>query len=148
MTERVLVVDDDAEMATVVARHLAGEGLAATSTTSAAAAREALADGTWAVVVTDVVMDGGGGLELLRAVQQLQPDARVILMTAFGSLESAIEAIRGGAYDYLTKPFTMAELTLSVRRALDERRLRAENRRLRAEVERRYAFDALVARSP
>ena len=147
MSERVLVVDDDAEMAAVVARHLEGEGMPAASATSGAQALAAVEHEPFAVVVTDVVMTDVGGLDLLRAVQRTQPEARVILMTAFGSLETAIEAIRGGAYDYLTKPFTMAELTLTVRRALDERRLRAENRRLRAEVERRYAFDALVARS-
>ncbi len=147
MSERVLVVDDDAEMAAVVARHLEGEGMAAASATSGEQALAAVEHEPFAVVVTDVVMTDVGGLDLLRAVQRTQPEARVILMTAFGSLETAIEAIRGGAYDYLTKPFTMAELTLTVRRALDERRLRAENRRLRAEVERRYAFDALVARS-
>jgi two-component system response regulator HydG len=69
-------------------------------------------------------------------------------MTAFGSLESAIEAIRLGAYDYLTKPFRLDQASVAVRRAIDDRRLREENRRLKAAVEQRYGFDSIVGRSP
>ncbi|MEK7373133.1 MAG: response regulator, partial [candidate division NC10 bacterium] len=66
-------------------------------------------------------------LEVLAAAQRERPGARVLLMTAFASLETAIEALRHGAYDYLTKPFKLAEATLAIRRALDDRRLRQEN---------------------
>jgi DNA-binding NtrC family response regulator len=88
------------------------------------------------------------GLAVLREAQRVQPGARVILMTAFASLETAITAMREGAYDYLSKPFRMAEVTIAVRRALEDRRLRDENRRLRHEIERRYSFPNLFGRSP
>ncbi len=69
-------------------------------------------------------------------------------MTAFGSLENAIEAIRHGAYDYLTKPFKMAEVSLAIRRALDDQQLREENRRLRQELRKQYSVENLIGQSP
>jgi DNA-binding NtrC family response regulator len=92
-------------------------------------------------------MDEIDGLAVLREAQRLQPRARVILMTAFASLETAIAALRQGAYDYLSKPFKMAEVTIAVRRALEDQRLREENRRLREEVGRQYAVTNLLGRS-
>ena len=144
---RVLVVDNDPEMLTMLRRHLEGEGLAVAG---AAGGREALAvieRADYDVILTDLVMDDVGGLEVLAAAQARTPAPRVLLMTAFGSLETAIEAMRQGAYDYLTKPFKLAEVTLAVRRALDDQRLRAENARLRAEVERQLGFERMVGRS-
>jgi DNA-binding NtrC family response regulator len=92
-------------------------------------------------------MEDAGGLEVLAAAQARAPAPRVLLMTAFGSLETAIEAMRQGAYDYLTKPFKLAEVTHAVRRALDDQRLREENARLRAEVERQFGFERVIGRS-
>jgi two-component system, NtrC family, response regulator HydG len=148
MMPRVLVVDNDVALASLLVRHLASEGFDAVAATGGAEAIARLARDAFAVVLTDLVMDGMGGLEVLREAQRRQPEARVILMTAFGSLETAIEAMREGADDYLTKPFKMAEVGIAVRRALDGSRLREENRRLRAEVGRRYDFEALRGRSP
>jgi DNA-binding NtrC family response regulator len=92
-------------------------------------------------------MNEVGGLDVLAAAGRCRPAPRVILMTAFGTLETAIEAMRQGAYDYLTKPFKLAEVTLAVRRALDDHRLRRENERLRAEVEQRQGLDRILGRS-
>jgi two-component system response regulator HydG len=117
---------------------------------TARSGREALAalkGGEFGAVLTDLVMDEVDGLALLRAALEAQPGARVILMTAFASLETAIEAMRQGAYDYLTKPFKLGEASLAVQRALEDRRLREENRRLRAQVEERFRLDALLGRS-
>ena len=144
---RVLVVDNDAEMVSLLKRQFADEGWTVVEATTGDAALEALAREDVDVVLTDLVMDGVDGLDVLREAQRRDPVPRVILMTAFGSLETAIEAIRAGAYDYLTKPFKLPEATLAVARALDDRRLREENRRLRAEVERRFAFDNILGRS-
>jgi DNA-binding NtrC family response regulator len=83
----------------------------------------------------------------LREAQRRDPQPRVILMTAFASLETAIEAIRLGAYDYLTKPFKLAQASVAIRRALDDRRLREENRRLRAEVDHRFGVESIVGHS-
>ncbi|MBI4562899.1 MAG: sigma-54-dependent Fis family transcriptional regulator, partial [Candidatus Rokubacteria bacterium] len=147
MSPRILVVDDDAEMLALLQRHLAGEGWAVTAAAGGAEACRALEREDFQVLLADLVMDKVDGLAVLREAQRLQPGARVLLMTAFGSLETAIEAMRQGAYDYLTKPFKLAEVSLAVRRALDDQRLREENRRLREEVERRYGFGNLLGRS-
>jgi DNA-binding NtrC family response regulator len=147
MTPKLLVVDNDPEMVRTLERHLDGEGFAVKAVTSGQAALTALAEDEFAVVLTDLKMDDIDGLAVLREAQRLQPRARVLLMTAYGSLETAIEAMRQGAHDYLTKPFRLAEVSVAVRRALDEQRLRDENRRLKAEVEQRYSFENLVGRS-
>jgi DNA-binding NtrC family response regulator len=147
MPVRILVVDNDPEMVSVLKREFGEHGWTVEEATSGRMAVDALAREDVDVVLTDLVMDGVDGLSLLREAQRRDPAPRVILMTAFGSLETAIEAIRAGAYDYLTKPFKLPEATLAVARALDDRRLRAENRRLRDEVTQRFAFDNILGRS-
>ena len=144
---RVLIVDDDADMSAMLARHLQGEDMAVVAATGGRAALRALASQEFDVVVTDLVMDQVGGLEVLAAAGRCRPTPRVILMTAFGTLETAIEAMRQGAYDYLTKPFKLAEVTVAVQRALDDHRVRRENERLRAEVERQQGLDRILGRS-
>ena len=143
----MLVVDNDPEMLAMLRRHLEGEGFAVIVAADGRRALDALEAEPVDVVLTDLIMTDVGGLEVLAAAQRRQPHARVFLMTAFGSIETAIEAMRQGAYDYLTKPFKLAEVTLAVRRALDDHRLRLENARLRAEVERQFGLDRLIARS-
>jgi DNA-binding NtrC family response regulator len=147
MTPHVLVVDNDREMISVLQRNLESEGFRVTPASTGADAVAALARDEYDVIVTDLVMDDVDGLEVLNEAQRLQPGARVILMTAFASLDTAIAAMRSGAYDYLSKPFKMAEVTLAVRRAAEDRRLREENRRLRDEVGRRYSFANLLGHS-
>jgi DNA-binding NtrC family response regulator len=147
MTRHVMVVDNEQEMVKLIQRHLEGEGFAVTPAHSGAEALTALARDEYDVVVTDLVMDEVDGLAVLREAQRLQPRARVIVMTAFASLETAIAALRQGAYDYLSKPFKMAEVSVAVRRALEDQRLREENRRLREEVGRQYAVTNLLGRS-
>jgi len=144
---RVLIVDDDADMTAMLARHLEREDLAVVAATGGRAALSALASQDFDVVVTDLVMDEVGGLEVLAAAGRCRSAPRVILMTAFGTLETAIEAMRQGAYDYLTKPFKLAEVTVAVRRAFDDHRLRRENERLRAEIERQQGLDRILGRS-
>jgi len=145
---RILVVDNDREMVNLLQAHLTGHGWAVAGAASGADALAALEREDYDVVLTDLVMDGVDGLALLRAAQQREPAPRVVLMTAFGSLETAIEAIRHGAYDYLTKPFKLEQAALAVRRAIDDRRLREENRRLKQAVEQRFGFDSIIGRSP
>jgi two-component system response regulator HydG len=147
MKARILVVDNDADMVALLRRHLEIEGWAVTAVTGGEDAQTALGREEYAVVLTDLVMEPVDGLAVLREAQRVQPRARVVLMTAFGSLESAIDAMRQGAYDYLTKPFKLPELSVVVKRAVEDQRLREENRRLRAEVERRYSFDNILGRS-
>jgi two-component system response regulator HydG len=147
VTARVLVVDNDAEQVDLLCATFRREGHDARGATDAAAALAALDTLEPAVVLTDLRMDAMDGLALTRAVRQRAPSTRVILMTAFGSLETAIAAMREGAFDYLTKPFRLEEAILAVQRALDDRAVREENRRLRQEVAGRHGWDSLVGRS-
>jgi two-component system response regulator HydG len=147
MRPRILAVDNDPQMVELLARQFEREGWNAVTALGGAEAIAALARHEFAVILSDLVMEEIDGLAVLREAQRLQPAARVILMTAFGSLESAIEAIRAGAYDYITKPFRLAEVTLAVQRALADQRIREENRRLRAELDGRPRLDHVVGRS-
>jgi DNA-binding NtrC family response regulator len=147
MTFQVLVVDNDPEMLNLLRQHLEREGRIVTAVSSGDDAVKALEQNSFDVVLTDLVMDGIDGWAVLQETQRRQPSARVVLMTAFASLETAIDAIRQGAYDYLTKPFKLAEVSLTINRALDDRRLREENRLLREQVEQRFGFDNLIGRS-
>jgi DNA-binding NtrC family response regulator len=147
MSGRVLVVDDEPRMAEAVRDALAGTGARCEAHTEPAAALQALlADGA-DVLVCDWRMPGLDGLELLRRVRAARPGTRVILMTAYGDVPSAVEAMRAGAFDYLIKPFDNEELRRRVARALDLARLERENREMRQALAGRYA-EAIVAASP
>jgi DNA-binding NtrC family response regulator len=101
---QILVVDDDLEMRALVKDVLEEEGHHVTTTESGRDALQRLSEGEYAVVLTDLRMQGMQGLELLSSIKETYPDINVILMTAFGSVETAIEAMKQGAYDYLIKP--------------------------------------------
>ena len=148
MRPRVLVVDNDREQVNTLVDELGREGYDVVGATDAAEALSTLETADPAVVLTDLRMEGTDGFEVLREVRRRAPSARVILMTAFGSLDSAIAAMREGAFDYLTKPFKLAEVSLAVQRALDDRAIREENQRLRREIEQRHGWESLVGRSP
>jgi two-component system response regulator HydG len=145
---RLLVVEDDVEMLELLRRHFEADGYAVTAAAGGRAAVARLASEEFDVVLTDLVMPDVDGLEVMRATQAHERPPRVVLMTAFASLETAIQAIRAGAYDYLTKPFKLGEASLAVSRAVDDRRLREENRRLRAQVAARFSRDRILGRSP
>ena len=131
-------------MLALVGEHLEGEGHAVTGATRGADAISRLRTGEFDVVLTDLRLPDADGMEVLRVARESQRDVPVILFTAFGSIETAIQAIRQGAYDYVTKPFALEEISLLVGKALEDRRLREENRRLREEVAGRYRFENLL----
>jgi two-component system response regulator HydG len=143
----ILIVDDDTEMLSVLQRHFEGEGYAVTTATGGREALAGLTRGRFDVVLTDLVMDDVDGLALIRETQGHERAPRIVLMTAFATLETAIEAVRAGAYDYLTKPFKLGEATIAVNRALDDRHLREENRRLRTVVEGRFTIASILGHS-
>ena len=145
---RILVAEDDAEMLSLVTEHLENEGYAVAGATRGAEALAQLRTGEFDLLLTDLRMPDVDGMEVLRAAKERQPDLPVVLITAFGTIETAIQAIRQGAYDYVTKPCAMAEISLLVRKALEDRRLREENRRLREEVAGRYRLHNLLGASP
>jgi DNA-binding NtrC family response regulator len=99
------------------------------------------------LLITDLVLDGIKGMEVLRRAKQHNPALAVVMITAFGTIETAVEAMRLGAFYYLTKPFKGADLLLLVERALEEKYLRTEIQRLQREVEGHYHFDRIIAKS-
>ena len=131
----VLVIDDEKELLRSIERILQREDL---EVTTATCAEEALLGMQQTVppdlIISDLMMPGIGGLEMLNLVSRKHPQVPVILITAHATLETAIEAIRAGAYDYLPKPFGPEQLTITVQRALNHKKLKAENKKLRAQV--------------
>ncbi|MBI1815302.1 MAG: sigma-54-dependent Fis family transcriptional regulator [Deltaproteobacteria bacterium] len=147
MKPRILIVDDETRMATVIAMALGRAGYECETCSDGAAALKALEARPADLVVTDWKMPQMDGIELLRQLHARQPALPVILVTAHGSVPSAVAAMRDGAFDYVTKPFDNDELRAIVARALDLTRLERENRYLRQEVASRYAPAAMVAES-
>src|SRR6202034_4467167 len=100
------------------------------------------------VVVTGLKLPGMSGVEFLQTVKRVNADLPVVIMTAFGTVESAVDAMKAGASDYVLKPFSLAELILVIRKELASHQLRQENRDLREELGRRYEYKNIIARSP
>jgi DNA-binding NtrC family response regulator len=147
MSTRILLVDDDAILCETLAVGLRKRGFEVSPQTSAAAGLQALDAGDFDVVVTDLNMRGMGGIELCEHVVANRPDLPVMVLTAFGNLESAIAAIRAGAYDFINKPVELDVLAIALDRAATHRRLREEVKRLRLETGKAPRFDALVGQS-
>ncbi|MDZ7379669.1 MAG: sigma-54 dependent transcriptional regulator [candidate division KSB1 bacterium] len=148
MTEaQILVVDDEVGMVTLLRNYLVREGYDVTTAPSAEVALQLLDTHEIDVVLTDLRMPGMGGMELVRELHAARPETQVILMTAFGSIDVAVEAVKAGAYHFVTKPVKLPEIGALVHKALAERALRLENRRLRQAVEDRYQFGELLGKS-
>ena len=141
---RILLIDDDADMLRLVQEELTHQEFHVIPAATGAEGLQSLRDQPVDVVVTDLRMEPITGMEVLRATADLQPEAKVIVVTAFGSIASAIEAVKAGAFDYLSKPFEVEELALAIQKAMEDTRLRRENLVLRGEVERRYQFGNLI----
>jgi len=144
---RVLVVDDQRNMRATTAIVLRSAGHTVDEAEDGAAALVRLQQEAFDVVLTDLRMPTVDGMELLREAQRLSPETQVIVMTAYGTIDSAVEAIRRGAYDFLAKPFKEDELTLRVAKALEKRRLVGEVHLLAGEFRRRYGLQHIVGRS-
>ena len=128
---RILVVDDEESVRFFLRRGLAKAGYHVDEASSGREAIDRLGEVSYDVVLTDLVMPEVGGLKVLSAVQEMDGEAIVILMTAHGSVDNAIDALRLGAFDYLAKPFELKELLVTVERGLERRAVERENKKLR-----------------
>jgi len=144
---KILVVDDDLEMCGLLSDVLKGEGFSVNTLNDSLEASRLLKKEDFDVIITDLKMKGLKGLDLLEETNKVAPLTPVIIITAFGTIESAIKAMKMGAYDYITKPFQMDELVLTVKKALENRFLKKEVVRLKKEVEARYHFHQLIGKS-
>jgi two-component system nitrogen regulation response regulator GlnG len=147
MSDRVLIVDDDESVRWVLKKALEKEGLDALLAKDAQEGFQLLKDGTVSLVLMDIRMPGMSGLDALERLRQEGKDVAVIIMTAQATMQNAIEAMRRGAYDYITKPFDLDEVAILVRKALDVRRLSQEVDALKAEVREKYE-GGLVGTTP
>jgi two-component system, NtrC family, response regulator HydG len=146
----VLVVDDDRANLDSVARIFQREGLATLTASSGTEALELLRRPEVSVMVTDLMMPGMDGQELLKASRTIRPDVEVVLMTAYGTVETAVSAMKDGAYDFITKPLKRHSLVKAAQKALERHELAAENRALKAKLAEMGASGgrALVGQSP
>jgi DNA-binding NtrC family response regulator len=138
----ILIVDDERRIRTHLASYVRSLGHTVEAAGDGAEALAALGRRAFDVVISDVRMAGVDGLALLREGKRLAPDTTVILMTAYATVAQAVEAMRGGAYDYLVKPFSLDEVKLRLERVLEVHSLRDENARLRSAVEERILVDS------
>ncbi len=148
MAERILIVDDDQSLREFLTITLSRDGFQVEAAASGPRALEVLQETPVDLALVDLKMPGMDGLETLRRIKDANETVSVVIVTAFSTTETAIQALKEGAYDYLIKPFKVDELKLVVRKALEERRLRWENLRLRREIELRYTLGNMVGKSP
>ncbi len=141
---RILVVDDEKSIRRILGVMLAEHGHEVVEAESGEAALEIQAPFQPALVLLDLSLPGIGGLETLRRMRERDPRADTIMMTAYGTIRSAVDAMKAGAFDYLTKPFDNDELLLVIQRAVEMRRLSTEVEELRAELESRYGFSEMI----
>src|SRR3990172_1210397 len=144
---RILVVDDDESLRRVMQVQLAQSGYEVTTAANANHALTLLQQSPYDLAITDLQMPGGSGLELLKKVRAEYPEVIVVMITAFGTVETAVEAMKAGAYDYLTKPVHPDELSLVVNRALEHRHLLEEVRILRSNLDQKYGFENIIGHS-
>jgi len=143
----ILVVDDERSMREMLALYLSRAGHAVASAGSGAEARRALAGKEYDLVITDLQMPDASGLDVLAECKALHAETQVIVVTAYATAETAIAAMKAGAYDYLVKPFKLDEVGLVVERALERRSLMRQNVALRDEIKGRYRLDRLLGKS-
>lgn len=147
MKSRLLVVDDEQSLLEFLHLLFEEEGYDVTRADSVGSAREKIVNQTFDLVLSDILMPDGNGLDLLKEIKERQPHTAVIMMTAYTSTKSAIEAMKLGAFNYISKPFDVDELKVVVSGALEKTGLEAENVYLRRELEQRYQFSNIVGRS-
>jgi len=143
----ILLIDDDDSLRRVIEFSLVEAGYRVQPATSGEEGIGLFGKGSFDAVITDITMPGMSGMDVLAKLHEQDPALPVVMITAYGTIESAVQAMKQGAFDYITKPFNRDELKLTLAKALRIRRLERENTALRAEVTDRYRFDAIVGDS-
>lgn len=146
--DKILIVDDERDMREFLEIMLRKEGYEARAMENARLALEYCARNPVDLVISDIRMPGMDGVDFLKALKELDPDILVIMITAYASVDTAIEAMKCGAYDYFTKPFNIDEIKLNIKKALKARTLETENRLLKKDMKTLFGFSNLVGSSP
>jgi DNA-binding NtrC family response regulator len=145
---RAIVVDDEASVCEAVKAILEIEGIEVATFTDSVAAAEDIKKNGYDLIISDLKMPKMTGLELYDAIKDAAADSTFIIITAFGTIPSAVDAIKKGIYDYIPKPFTPDEVRIPIRRALEKRKLERENIALRTQIDTRYSFQSIIGNSP
>src|SRR5437764_5408914 len=144
----ILIVEDEAKMRRLLELNLGEDGFTTFSAGDAETGLRMLRENAIDLVLTDLKLPGMNGLEFLQTIKRQNGALPVVVMTAFGSVETAVDAMKAGASDYVPKPFSLTEMRMVIHKELDVRNLREENRSLREALGKRYAHPNVVARSP
>lgn len=147
MKPRILVVDDEESIREFLEIMLKKEGFEITLAEDGAMAKDVLAKKTFDMIISDLQMPNMNGIELLKHVKETSPDTVFMMITAFGTTETAVEAMKMGAYDYITKPFKIDEVRLNINNALRSKNLEVENRSLKKELVKEYSFQNIIGNS-
>lgn len=145
---RILVVDDEPMVCLSLVNWLKEENYFAQSAEDGPSAIAAVSQEPWDIMLLDLKMPGMDGLEVLRQVKKISPQTVVIIMTAYASIASSVQAMKEGAYDYIVKPLDVQELTLMLKKIVDHQRLISENILLRKKLTERYAYENIIGKSP
>ena len=146
--EKILIVDDEESIIDVLSMMLEKEGYQALSASDGSEALKVLDKEKIDLIISDMRMTPMNGLDLLKRVKDIDPDITAIMMTAYATVENAVEAMRQGAFEYVIKPFKLDELRLLVERALEQRNIIRENRFLKQQISCKYNFDNIIGNSP
>ncbi len=145
MAERVLIIDDDESLLKIMEHHLTKEGMDVTIALTGEEGLSKFKDGEFSAVITDIKLPEMDGMELLSRIKALSPETPVIVITAYATVEMAVDAMKKGAFDYITKPFNRDEFVLLMKRAIRLRALERENIRLRSELIEKFSFEDIIA---
>jgi DNA-binding NtrC family response regulator len=145
--DNVIIIDDEKSLLDLLSVVFKKEGYGVKTALSAAKAFEIIDREDIDLVVTDIKMPETDGMEVLRHVRETRPDVPVVMITAYGSINQAVETLKAGALDYVVKPFDVEELKIIVARGLAERRLKQENIRLKRDLKERYSFENMIGKS-
>ena len=145
---QILFVDDDQQILEIVSAYLSRFGYHVETANNGNIAIERIQQKDYAVVFTDLIMPEISGLDLLRSVKRSNPATEVVIVTGYGTIESAIEALKLGGYDYLQKPINFERLKILIERIIEKRKLLLENIQIRQRLKDRFSFDQLVGKSP
>ena len=145
---KILFVDDEREMLSTVRNYLSRGGYGVAVSENGRKALELAARDEFDIVITDLNMPEMSGLELLKAIKKIRSDTEVIIVTGYGSIESAIKALKLGGYDYLQKPVDLGRLKMLIDRILEKKRLKEENLHLKHKLKERYRYDEIIGLSP
>jgi DNA-binding NtrC family response regulator len=146
--ERILVVDDEPDMLTTCKKFLSRGNYEVSLAEKGADALDIFDEQPHDLVITDLKMPEMDGMEVLREIKKRSPETVVVMFTGFGTIQDAVTAMKEGAFDFITKPFTPDQLKVSIDRALRQHRLEAENQALKEQLEEKFQFDSIVGQSP